>query len=70
MVNCVICGIRPAVGKGEHVWPAWFLKDADAAAGLVLETEERDDIYLLLEEITHVARQPSLLPEMEPWYTW
>ena len=31
MVNCVICGIRPAVGKGEHVWPAWFLKDADAA---------------------------------------
>ncbi len=47
-----------------------WIKDADAAAGLVLETEERDDIYLLLEEITHVARQPSLLPEMEPWYTW
>ena len=47
-----------------------WIKDADAAAGLVLETEERDDIYLLLEEITHVARQPSLLPEMEPWHTW
>jgi len=31
MGDCVICGIRPAVGKGEHVWPAWFLKDADAA---------------------------------------
>jgi hypothetical protein len=31
MVNCAICAIRPAVGKGEHVWPAWFLKDADAA---------------------------------------
>lgn len=31
MVNCAICGIRPAVGKGEHVWPAWFLKDADTA---------------------------------------
>lgn len=31
MVNCAICAIRRAVGKGEHVWPAWFLKDADAA---------------------------------------
>lgn len=31
MVNCAICAIRPAEGKGEHVWPAWFLKDADAA---------------------------------------
>ena len=47
-----------------------WIKKADADAGLVLETEERDDIYLLLEEITHVARQPALLPEMEPWYTW
>ena len=47
-----------------------WIKDADAAAGLGFETEERDDIYLLLEEITHVARQPSLLPEMEPWHTW
>ena len=28
---CVICGVEPAFGKGEHVWPAWFLKDADAA---------------------------------------
>ncbi|MCR2799487.1 hypothetical protein QNO21_10150 [Microbacterium sp. zg-Y818] len=31
MNDCVICGIRPAAGKGEHVWPAWFLKDADAS---------------------------------------
>lgn len=33
-----------------------WIKDADVAAGLVLETEERDDIHLVLEEITHVAR--------------
>ena len=48
----------------------WWIKAADVAAGDVLETEERDDIHLILEEMTHVARQPSLLDEVEPWYTW
>lgn len=28
---CEICGVRPPYGKGEHVFPAWYLKDADAA---------------------------------------
>lgn len=28
---CEICGLRPAYGKGEHVFPAWYLKDSDAA---------------------------------------
>lgn len=46
------------------------LKDQDAAAGFVLDTEERDDIHLLLEEIAHVAGHPSLLGELEDWYTW
>lgn len=28
---CEICGVQSAYGKGEHVFPAWCLKDADAA---------------------------------------
>ncbi len=47
-----------------------WIKDADEHAGLVLETEEREDIHLVLEEITHVARQSALLDEMADWSVW
>ncbi len=26
---CVLCGIAPAVGQGEHIWPSWYLKYLD-----------------------------------------
>lgn len=47
----------------------WF-NDADDRAGGVIETEEREDIILVLEEIAHVARHPSLMEEVGLWRDW
>ncbi|MFN3456230.1 MAG: hypothetical protein ACK4Z8_01475 [Novosphingobium sp.] len=47
----------------------WF-NDADAKAGEVIETEEREDICAVLEEIAHVARQKALVQEIDEWRTW
>ncbi|PKP80683.1 MAG: hypothetical protein CVT79_13760 [Alphaproteobacteria bacterium HGW-Alphaproteobacteria-18] len=47
----------------------WF-NNADELAGGVIETEEREDIYGVLEEIAHVARQKSLVDEIDAWRTW
>lgn len=47
----------------------WF-NDADDRAGGVIETEESEDIYLVLEEITHIARQPTLMDEVASWREW
>lgn len=47
----------------------WF-NDADERAGGVIETEEREDICATLEELAFVARQRSLVEEVELWRTW
>lgn len=47
-----------------------WLNDADDRAGGVIETEEREDIHLVLEEIAHVARHPSLMEEVGLWRDW
>jgi hypothetical protein len=47
----------------------WF-NDADKEAGEVIETEEREDICSVLEEMAHVARQKVLVEEIDEWRTW
>ena len=47
----------------------WF-NEADEEAGEVIETEEREDICAVLEEIAHVARQKVLVEEIDEWRTW
>ena len=48
---------------------AWF-NNADEKAGGVIETEEREDICAVLEEMAHVARQKSLVEEIDEWREW
>jgi hypothetical protein len=47
----------------------WFNK-ADEEAGYVIETEEREDIFAVLEEMAHVARQKVLVEEIDEWRDW
>jgi len=47
----------------------WF-NEADQKAGWVIETEEREDIYAVLEEMAHVARQKALVAEIDEWREW
>ena len=47
----------------------WF-NETDAAFGGVIETEEREDIYAALEEMAYVARQRSLIAEIDEWRNW
>lgn len=47
----------------------WF-NEADEKAGGVIETEEREDIYAVLEEMAHVARQKALVDEIDEWRDW
>ncbi len=47
----------------------WF-NNADERAGGVIETEEREDICAVLEEIAHVARQKGLVEEIDTWRDW
>jgi hypothetical protein len=47
----------------------WFNK-SDEQAGGVIETEEREDICAVLEEMAYVARQNSLVDEIDNWRTW
>jgi hypothetical protein len=47
----------------------WF-NEADKAAGEVIETEEREDICAVLEEMAFVAKQKSLVDEIETWREW
>lgn len=47
----------------------WF-NDADEQAGGVIETEEREDICAVLEEMAFTAKQKSLVDEIEQWRTW
>ncbi|MEP0393073.1 MAG: hypothetical protein ABJ205_03600 [Erythrobacter sp.] len=47
----------------------WF-NEADDGAGGVIETEEREDIFAVLEEMAHVARQKVLVDEIDEWREW
>jgi hypothetical protein len=47
----------------------WF-NEADKAAGEVIETEEREDICAVLEEMAFVAKQKSLVDEIDNWREW
>jgi hypothetical protein len=47
----------------------WF-NTADEQAGGVIETEEREDICVVLEEMAYVARQKALVDEIDNWRTW
>lgn len=47
----------------------WFNVEAERA-GDVIETQEREDIVLLLADICFVARQRSLIDEIDQWRTW
>lgn len=64
MVNCAICAIRPGVGKGKHVWPTWFLKDADAAGPCPSPGSSNGEALLNRadEPLHFVERQRLLVP--------
>lgn len=47
----------------------WF-NEADEKAGGVIETEEREDICAVLEEMAYVARQKVLVDEIDEWREW
>jgi hypothetical protein len=47
----------------------WFNR-ADEQAGGVIETEEREDICAVIEEMAYVARQKSLVDEIDDWRAW
>lgn len=47
----------------------WF-NEADEKAGGVIETEEREDICAMLEEMAHAARQKALVAEIDEWREW
>lgn len=47
----------------------WF-NEADERSGGAIETEEREDICAVLEEIAYVARQKALVDEIDEWREW
>jgi hypothetical protein len=47
----------------------WF-NEIDKAFGYVIETEEREDICIVLLELATVARHRSLAEEIENWREW
>jgi hypothetical protein len=47
----------------------WF-NAKDREYGGVIETEEREDISAVLDELAFLARQRSLVDEIEGWRTW
>lgn len=44
--------------------------EADEKAGGAIETEEREDICAVLEEMAFVARQAVLMEEVDMWRRW
>lgn len=47
-----------------------WLNEADEKAGGVIETEEREDLFAILRDMAHAARQPALVSEIDAWRTW
>jgi hypothetical protein len=65
-------GPKPPKAKARAILKScveWFNK-ADQAAGGVIETEEREDICAILEEMAYVAKQKSLIEEIDEWREW
>jgi hypothetical protein len=65
-------GLKPPKAKVRAILRdcvEWF-NEADEAAGGVIETEERDDICVVLEEMAFVTKQKSLLDEIDNWRQW
>lgn len=60
---------RPAVRKVLRELVQWFA-EADERAGGVVDTEEREDIALVLEEAAYAAKQPALVEEFATWMRW
>ena len=47
----------------------WF-NEEDVKGGGPIETEEREDIFAVLEEMAHVAGQKALVEEIDEWREW
>ena len=60
---------KPDVRKLLRECVEWFNKADEQACG-VIETEEREDICAVLEEMAYVARQTSLVDEIDNWRAW
>ena len=60
---------KPDVRRLLRECVEWF-NNADQQAGGVIETEEREDICAVLEEMAYVARQKSFADEIEDWRDW
>lgn len=72
MLKLQALGPKPKKAEVRAVLRAcveWFNAKDDEYGGVV-ETEEREDICALLEELAFVARQRSLVDEVESWRTW
>ncbi len=67
-----VLGPRPAKRDVRAVLQeliAWFNIE-DERAGYVLETEEREDIWIFFEEAAFVARHPKVAEEVYQFRTW
>lgn len=60
---------KPSVRIALRECVEWFNVEAERA-GDAIETEEREDVLLLLADICFVARQRSLIEEIDQWRTW
>jgi len=60
---------RPQVRAILKSCVEWF-NAKDLEFGNVIETEEREDICAVLEELAFVARQGALVSEIDDWRDW
>jgi hypothetical protein len=60
---------RPEVRAVLKACVEWF-NEKDREFGNVIETEEREDICAVLAELAFVARQRSLVEEIDNWRDW
>ena len=60
---------KPEVRRILRECVEWF-NQADEQAGGVIETEEREDICNVLEEMIYITRHKSLIKEIDEWRTW
>jgi hypothetical protein len=60
---------KAAVRKILRECVGWF-NEADKQSNGIIETEEREDICAVLEEIAYVAGHQSLTGEIDEWRDW
>ena len=56
--------------RGEVLDLVTWFNEADDRAGWVIETEEREDVHRVLEDICHAGRHPGVLDEALQAATW